>query len=118
MSSGGEIQQLISALQDCQVLVANIEGRTQSIRGEFGHARGELREVEYIFYRITSLMARMGLPKEIDKAIQMLQKLILTLRMLHTMIMYMEATTNFGKILSVISGISAAITVGNMVEGY
>jgi hypothetical protein len=116
--SSGEILQLYSTLQEISVLLNNITIKVETLRAEAGHARGDLREVEYIIYRVTSLLRRMGLPAEIDQAIDKVQKLIFAVRVLHTTIILLESTSNFGFILGIISGIGAIVTMGSMVEGY
>ena len=114
----GEIQQLYSNLQEIDVLLNNITAKTDKLKVEAGHARGELREVEYIFYRLTSLLGRMGLPKEIDHAIMILQRLILTIRILHSALIFMQMGTPYGVVLAAFSIMGATITAGEMATEF
>ena len=43
-----------------------------------------VRQVEFLIYRIFSLLGRLGLPEQIDQAIAKLQRLIMTIRLVHT----------------------------------
>lgn len=106
----GEATELYGTLQEIDVLLGKLAVKTETVKTEAGHAVGQVREVEYIFYRLTSLMSRMGLPPQIDSAIQKLQKMVLTIRMLHTAFILLESTTPYGWILGVISIGAVAIT--------
>jgi hypothetical protein len=107
MSSLGDVQQLYSNLQEIELFISKIQIKTETLRVESVHAVGEVRELEYVFYRVTGLMGRMGLPPEVDRAIHVLQRMILIARMLHTTIMMMEMSTPYGWIL-------AAVTAGGL----
>jgi len=97
---------------------SNIQEATEQIdklRANFGQCRGELREVEYILYRTTSLMSRLGLPPEVDYAIQKLERLIMITRMVHSAIALFEMSTPEGWILSIISGIGAVLSATGLI---
>jgi hypothetical protein len=84
------------------------------IKANFGEVKGEARELEYLFYRLTSLMGRMGLPKELDQTLSGLQRMILTVRMLHSSLMMLESGTPFGLILGAITAISAGLGLNSI----
>jgi hypothetical protein len=60
----------------------------------------------------------MGLPPEVDKGIDIMQKMILTARILHSTIIYLESTTPFGIILGLISIGSAAAAASSVVYDF
>jgi hypothetical protein len=94
-------------------LPSNIQEATAQVdklRANFGQCRGELREVEYILYRTVSLINRLGLPPEVDQAIQKLERLIMIIRMLHTTFALLELTTAEGQVLAAISGVGLAVS--------
>lgn len=88
------------------------------VRADTGRITTELRELEYIFYRVTSLMVRMGLSPEMTAAIQQLQKLVLTVRLLHTAFMQLQRGTPLGLIISIASLGSAAFTASDLASGF
>ncbi len=121
MSNLGDIQQLYSNLQQIDDLLGKVQVKTETLRTETAHASGELREIEYLFYRVTSLMGRMGLPPEMDRAIMLIQRMVLMVRMLHSAIMLMEMTTPYGLVLGLVSlasaGLTASVIAGRSQEG-
>jgi len=114
-----EIAELYSILQEICVMVDKFEVKTETLRMETEHAIGNLREVEYLLYRTVSLLGRLGLPPDIDKAIQIIQRMILTIRMLHTTLIFAQMGTPYGWALAAISlattGITAVTIGGDLV---
>ena len=86
--------------------------KVKGLRAEVGMVTGEFRELEYLSFRIVSVLGRLGLPKEIDATLSRIQHLILTVRMLHAALMFLETGTIFGKALGVITLIGATLSVG------
>jgi len=76
LSSVSELPQIISALQEIDVMIGKLEVKTETLRTKAGHAKGTLRECEYIFFRISSLLSRMGLPPEMDAAIDKMRQML------------------------------------------
>jgi hypothetical protein len=111
----GEITELYSTLQEIDVMLSKIEVRTVTLKTEVGHGAGQLREFEYILYRTTALLSRMHLPKEIDSAISMLQRMIITVRILHSSMIMLESTTPYGWILAGLSLLSGIIIGGTSI---
>ena len=112
--STSEIAELYSTLQEIGVMVDKIEVKTETLRMETEHATGNLRETEYLLYRTVSLLGRLGLPPEIDKAIQVIQHMILTLRLLHTTYLFTQMGTPYGWALATISLVSTGITAATV----
>ena len=116
--SAGEIGEIMGALEECYVLIGKLELKMQTLKTETAHAVGGLREAEYIFYRLSSLLTRIGLPPDMQKAVQVAQHLLLTIRMLHSAIILMEASTPYGWLLAGISIATTgvmAVTTGEMI---
>jgi hypothetical protein len=92
------------------------EARDQvdKLRANIVSIRSEVRELEYILYRTTSLLSRLGLPPEVAKVIQEIERMIMTLRILHSTMVYFEMGTPLGWILGAISGISGSIMAFDM----
>jgi hypothetical protein len=118
--SMGEIQQVHEMLIKIDALLTSIETKTESVDKKTKSISGrgsELKEVEYIFYRVTSLMRRMGLPEDVNKAITTLQHAILTVRILTTAIYYLQATTPYGQLMAIVGLATFAFTVVDTI-GY
>lgn len=74
-----------------------------------------MRKLETLFYRSLSLMNRLGLPANIDQAIMKVQRLAMTIRLLHTSMLALEAASGpLGWALAIVGGISAAVSVGDL----
>lgn len=100
-----------------QGMPSNIDDATkkvETLRVEVAHTAGTLRELEYVFYRLTSTMKRMGLPPEVAGAVSLLQRAILTARILHTTITFLEMSTPLGWVLGILSGLGAAASASDL----
>jgi hypothetical protein len=106
----GEIGQVYSVLQEIDVILGKLEVKTNTLRTETVHVVGALREVEYMFYRISSLLSRLGLPPEVDEAINKIQRLILMIRLLHTTMIFLQTDTTYGLMMGIISGGGAVLS--------
>jgi hypothetical protein len=95
----GEAREIYNYLERINNLLDRAEAKTNKLKVEASHATGRLREMEYVLFRITSLLRRMGLSDEVNTAIQRLQNLILVIRMVHSALMYLEAGTPYGWII-------------------
>jgi len=56
-------------------------------------ALSNLRRMETLLYRTMGLIGRMGLPENIDQAVAKIQQLIMTIRLLHSAIIALEAAS-------------------------
>jgi hypothetical protein len=106
----GEIGELYSTLQEIDVMLGRLEVKTSTLRATTVHAIGGLREVEYLFYRLSSLLSRLGLPPEVDDAINKIQRMILMIRILHTTMIFLQTDTTYGLIMGIISGGGAVLS--------
>jgi len=93
--------------------IAEATEQVDKLRANFGEARGELREMEYVLYRTTSMLHRLGLPPEIEQGIQKVERMIMMVRMLHSAMVYFEAGTPLGWILAIISGFALAASASD-----
>ena len=83
----------------------SVEGNEVVIgfRAETVRVTGELRELEYIFYRVTSLLNRMGMPPEAKAILQSTQKLVLAIRLLHSAVLQLHAEAPYLKMIGWLS---------------
>ncbi len=56
-------------------------------------ATTHLQQYERLLWRTLSLIQRMGLPDDVNAAIEILQRITMTVRMLHTAIMLLNAAS-------------------------
>ena len=116
-----EAQQIYQTCIQIDALLDKIESKMSKTEEKTARVifyKDDLREIEYIFYRVTSLMARMGLPPEIDRAISQLQRLIVTIRALTMTMHYFQMATPAGWVLGLLGVISSALTVESMISSY
>lgn len=72
------------------------------------------RKLETLFYRIFSLLGRLGLPEEIDAAIYKIQRMIMTIRLAHTAIIAFQAASGpVGWALALAGGVTVALTASD-----
>jgi hypothetical protein len=115
--STAELPGLISQLNECMEMLNKVEAKASTVRAEYGEVRGELRELEYISYRVISLMGRMGLPEDVQRSIQLIQRLILIARMLHT-VMILLNTEGMGTIIGLITLAGTFVTIAGIGSPY
>jgi hypothetical protein len=77
-----------------------------------------VRRLETAFYRVLSLIRRLGLPENIDNAIMKVQKLTMVVRLLHSSINALTYSTPYGFLMSLISIVGTSLTVGEMTSEY
>lgn len=94
--------------------IADAVKRIETLRVETEHATVSLRELEYLFYRTTSTMRRMGLSEEATKALEILQRMIFMVRVLHTTMIFLEMSTPYGWALGILSGLGAAMSASDL----
>lgn len=112
----GEATELFQSLAEIDKLLSQIQIKTNTLHAEMPHTLGNLREIEYLLYRTSSLLGRLGLPPELDKAIMIVQRMILMIRMLHSAIILAESSTPYGWILAGISAATLAVNVSTTAE--
>jgi hypothetical protein len=110
-------QEAKSMLDGFGYMPSNIDEATnqvQKLRVNMGEATGQARELEYILYRTTSMLSRLGLPPPIADGIQKIERMIMIVRMLHSTMVYFELGTPMGWVLGIIGGMSAAISASDL----
>jgi hypothetical protein len=117
-----ETQQIYNLLLEIDALLKNVEIKTKQLNSEFPQTQKSVmtfREMEYIAFRVTSLLNRMGLPPVYDRLISHLQKLILMIRIAHSSLMLLEAKlTPFGAIKAAFGFASLGLTIYDSMQGY
>jgi len=78
-------------------------------------AISQIRRMETLLFRTLALINRLGLPEDISRAISVVQRLIMTVRMLHTAILAFEAATGpIGWALAGVGFISSMVSLGEL----
>jgi hypothetical protein len=74
------------------------------------------RRLELLLYRSIALLGRMGLPENIDQAIAKVQRLIMTVRLLHTAAIALEGASGpIGWALALVGVASALLSTGDLI---
>jgi hypothetical protein len=74
------------------------------------------RRLELLLYRSIALLGRLGLPENIDQAISKVQRLIMTIRLLHTAMIALEAASGpIGWALALVGVASALLSTGDLI---
>jgi hypothetical protein len=77
-------------------------------------ALSSIRRIETLLYRIMGLLRRMGLSEDVEKAVLSIQKLIMTIRLLHTAIVALEAASGpVGWALAIVGMGTAALSASD-----
>jgi hypothetical protein len=96
---------------------SNIEEANRGLtelRANFEQATGEFRECEYIFYRLMSVINRMGLSGDAKRDVMILERMIMTVRILHSSFILLSSSTPYGWILGILSGIGGLMSAGDV----
>lgn len=86
------------------------------VRASTTRVHGEVREIEYILFRTLSVMNRLGLPPEIDAAIQKIQKIIFLVRLMHSVLLYLSLSTPYGLALAAVTGAAGIISTVDLLN--
>ena len=95
--------------------IAEANAGLTELRANFAHATGEFRECEYIFYRLMSVMNRMGLSGEAKKDVMLLERMIMTVRILHSSFILLSSETPYGWILGILSITGGLMSAGDLI---
>jgi hypothetical protein len=73
-----------------------------------------LRQLERLAYRALGLLQRFGLPEDVNQAVEKIQRLVMTIRLLHSaIIMLQTASGPIGWALALTAVGSAAFSIGD-----
>ena len=77
----------------------------------------DLRRLELLLYRTISLLRRFGLPEDLSRGLYLVQRMILSIRMLQTSLMaFYVATGPIGYGLAIVGLASGALTMADTIE--
>jgi hypothetical protein len=99
------------SLDEAKLEIADLQTRIATTKMD----RSELREVEMSITRLSSALQRMTGSREVDQALNKLNRLIFTIRMVQVSFTTLEATTPIGWIFAIASWLGLAVTVGETV---
>jgi len=95
-------------------ILSKIDSKAIGARARTKQLTGAIRELEYITYRTLSVLQRMGLPDNLSNAMSKIQKMILTVMVLHRALMWLQSTTMYGQIMGVITIASGVINATDL----
>ena len=101
--------------EECDVpQVHDMKQAVTELRQESNNATLTLRETEYVLYRVTGQLDKLGLPPDVKAAINQAQQLIFTVRMLHGALIALETGTTFGWIRAALNIVGTITTLSVM----
>ncbi len=116
----GEATQLFEILQDCNLLASEINFKIEDL-----HKRIERTEVFItaqqalrVFWRLSSLMTKMGLPKDAAQAIKVLTKIAHVATYTYYAMHLLMMGTPYGMVAGVVGLTTSFISAGLIFEGY
>lgn len=116
-----EIQQAYVILQQIDKLLADIELKINTIEGKRPQLESTLRtfqQVERLALRYLVLAQRMGLPEDVDSAINLIARLITSIRMLQISLSMLYATNPVTAAIGVAGLFGSAVTLTDSLAGY
>lgn len=116
-----ETQEIFQLLTQIDKLLADIELKINTIQGNLPQTREALlttRETLRLTTRLFHLFAHMNFPPNIQQAMNIMNKMIFTVRALYVSMKLLESTTLYGQIMGVIGVATLAVSGGSMLEGY
>lgn len=117
----GEMQQLMELVREIDQMLGSIEAKTRTIETELPKTQEALfttSQAIRTIWRLSSLMAHMGFPPDIQKAVRTLTQITHTAMMAYTAMKLVGTATPYGWIMGAISLGITSISIGSMLEGY
>lgn len=120
----GEIQEVYTLLQQIDQMLGSIETKTQKLEKNAPHTAEFLftaSETLRVFWRLSGLLSRMGLPKEISQATRALNMFAHTVLIAYTATRMLMLGTPYGWVMGGIGVATTLLSVGtaaNALEGY
>jgi len=118
MSSLGDIQQIYSLLQEIDQLLSRIEVHSQTTETKVRSTIQSVQRLEQVMLRYLAIAKRMGLPEDIDRAINFVSQMIVTARMLHMSLTVLEMSHPYTLPLAAAGIILTTITFQDSMAGY
>jgi hypothetical protein len=116
-----ETQEIMQFLQEIMALLNNVEFKTKKLNSEMPQtSRGlaTFRELERVALRYVALARRIGVPTEVEKAMDAFSKLIILITMAHMSMNMLMRGTPAGWLLGFAGVAMTALSMGNPLEGY
>ena len=118
MSSLGDIQQIHGMLQEISRLLDEVDTKTEIVTTKSASTTRSLMQLEQVTLRYLVLARSMGLPDDVDNAIQLVTRLITTIRMAQLSINMLMASNPITSAIGVAGLIMTVATLPDMLAGY
>ena len=76
------------------------------------------RQMERVLFRALALAQRLGLPENIDSAINKIQEMVMMVRLLHGALLMVESATPYGWAMALMSVMSSSLTTAELTHQY
>jgi len=115
-----ETQELMATMKELMALLQGVEAKTKNIIEDLPqteHALRNFKQLERVALRYLVIARQLGLPDDIEQAIQLIAKLLIIIRMVQ-----MSLVSFTGGPLGIASGAASVMLAGlaasSMLEGY
>ena len=123
MTGAAEAQEMFVLLQNMDQILANIQEKIMALNEDSGptsvrETTVRLYQVERLAIRWLALGRRMGLPEDIGKAIDLIARLTVVIRMLHISYNLLMSTNPVFMAIGFAAAIGSLFTMIDAGEGY
>lgn len=111
----------MQVLQEIMKLLNGVEIKTEKIQKDMPQTTRGLqtfRELERVALRYVALAQRIGVPTEVEKAMDVFSKLIILITMAHMSMNMLMRGTPAGWLMGIAGVAMTAMSMGNPLEGY
>jgi hypothetical protein len=116
-----ETQELMRTMQELMALLNNVQARTTQLNNDEPRTKETLatfRQLERLALRWLALSRQLGLPPEAQQTIDLLMKLLVTIRMVQISMNMMMMSNPVTALIGVAGLLMTATTIPGMLEGY
>ena len=116
--SGGDIAQTYALLQKMYELMNQIEIKSKTTKKEIENTTKTFQQLEMVALRYIALSRRLGLPDDVQQAIDALARLITTIRMVQLSMNMLLASNPLTAAAGVAGLLMTALSAGDILAGY
>ena len=116
MSGLADVGEMYGLVQEMATLLGQLETRVDSLKARADMTEEFLttQQFERILYRVMSIIKRMGLPENLQAAISLMSRAIMTARMLTMSLHFLEMATPYGWFMGFTGIISTSLSAAEI----
>jgi hypothetical protein len=114
VSAGADIAELRTQVEELNRSIDNIEPTLESSSEQLM----TFRQLERVALRYLTIAKRMGLPDDVNRAIEFLFRLIVIIRMVQISMNMLMLGTPYGWLMGAAGLVMTGLSMGSVLEGY